>query len=126
VLLVYVISCSFTAPPPAPVITNQVAAISSITITWSQNSVELVDSYTISYSYDFNACPGEYGGIGKVSDIDGKSNSYVLTNLRPYAEYNITITAENFNGSSSSNSVKIATKETSNCGKLRRVLLYCF
>ena len=98
--------------PPAPKDTSIAAATITATIMWSQTSRHLVNSYTITYSYNLKACR-HVGGVGNVTDIDGNSSSYMLTDLKPYADYSMLITAEGFYGNSTSGSTTVATKDAS-------------
>ena len=104
--------CVFIVPP-APVINSVAAATTIVTIMWSQTSGYLVDSYTITYLYTFKACPRNGREVGNVTDIDDNTTSYMLIDLKPYADYSMQITAENIYGSSTSGSKNISTGDSS-------------
>ena len=100
--------------PSAPVIPpNPMAGINSITIEWTQPAGPTVDSYSIAYSYDLVECPGEVQGTGSVSNISGNATSYMLTDLRSYADYTIMLSAENGNGLTSAANVVVRTADAS-------------
>ena len=119
--------------PSTPVISpSLVTGITSTTIGWTQPAGAAVDSYSIAYSYDLVECPGEVQGTGRVSNIPGNATTYVLTGLRPYADYTIMLSAENGNGLSGAVNVVVRTADTSKsvyairCVQIRAGTVYIY
>ncbi len=93
---------SVVIPSPPLILTPQ-ATSTSITLTWTQTTGDVVDSYTISYSFTVMGCDGHSGSFGNnnIIGIDGSTRMYTLSGLEEYTEFAITLTAVNGAGSAS-------------------------
>ena len=93
--------------PSAPTRLMGTPLTTSISLTWSQHSLDdIVDSYTISYT-PMAGCSNAPSGNRNTT---GSSTSYILSSLDEATEYVITIKAKNTTGfSPASNSLGITT-----------------
>ena len=66
----------------------------SIMLTWSQPTGEVVDSYLISYDYELRLCPG-FGGNNVMRSTDGSARAFTLTRVEEDSEFTISIIARN-------------------------------
>ena len=89
----------FLGPPSSPTILSTSPQSTSITLTWSQPSMDVVDSYQISYSFTIRGCGTTMPTI--VVSAAGSSREYFLTRLEENSDFTISITAMNGAGSSS-------------------------
>ena len=87
-------------PPTNPVITKVTPQTTSIDLAWSQPAGDVVDSFTISYSYVIRGCNGSVLGGDTITGIDGSIRAYSLSNLEENSDFDISITAVNGAGSS--------------------------
>ena len=87
-------------PPFTPIITNMSPQTTSINLAWSQHAGDVVDSYTISYSYITRGCNGTVLGEDTIIGIDGHIRTYSLSNIEENSDFDISITAVNGAGSS--------------------------
>ena len=87
-------------PPTTPVITKMTPQTTSIDLAWSQPAGDVVDSYTISYSFVTRGCDGTVLGGDTITGIDGSIRAYILSNLEENSDLEISITAVNGAGSS--------------------------
>ena len=72
----------------------------SINLAWSQSAGDVVDSYTISYSYITRGCNGTVLGADTITGIDGSIRTYSLSYIEENSDFDISITAVNGAGSS--------------------------
>ena len=95
--------CDSVVIPSSPLISTTQTTSTSITITWTQTIGDLVDSYTVSYSFTVIGCGGVSGSTGDhdIMGIDGSTRMYTLSGLEEYTEFTITLTAVNGAGSAS-------------------------
>ena len=93
--------CDTVVIPSSPQISTPQTSSTSITITWTQTTGDVVDSYTISYSFMVIGCDGVSGSTGNnnIMGIDGSARMYTLSGLEEYTEFMITLTAVNGAGS---------------------------
>ena len=92
--------------PSAPTRLTGTPRTISMTFTWSQSPLDVVDSYKISYSRMAGCASAPSGS----KTITGSANSYILSSLEEATEYMITIKAKNTAGfSPASNSLVITT-----------------
>ena len=77
----------------------------SISLTWSQSSEDIVDSYTISYS----RMAGCASAPSDSEIITGSTTSYNLSSLQEAIEYVITIKAKNTAGFSPASNSFVGT-----------------
>ena len=80
--------------PSAPTILMGTLRTISMSLTWSQSYLDIVDSYTISYSV-MTGCASASSGS---RNITGSPTSYILSCLQEATEYVITIKAKNTAG----------------------------
>ena len=80
------------APLTSPSIVMATPRATSVQLTWSQSSMDVVDSYTISYMRTAG-CPD--APSGSRTFISGSVRSYDLTGLEEDITYDITITSIN-------------------------------
>ena len=95
-----ILSCSLVGPPSTPIITNMTSRTTSINLVWSQGAGDVVDSYTISYSYTTRECDGTVLGSDTITGIDGSIRVYSLSNIEENSDFDISITAVNGAGRS--------------------------
>ncbi len=95
--------CDIVVIPSSPLISTLQTSSTSITITWTQTTRDVVDSYTISYSFMVIGCDGVSGstGINDIMGINGSTRMYILSGLEEFTEFTITLTAVNGAGSTS-------------------------
>ncbi len=95
--------CDTVVIPSSPLISTLQTSSTSITITWTQTTGDVVDSYTISYSFMVIGCGGVSGSTGtnNIMGIDGSTRMYTLSGVEEYTEFTITLTAVNGAGSTS-------------------------
>ncbi len=89
--------------PSPPLISTTQTTSTFITLTWTQTTGDVVDSYTISYSFMVIGCGGVSGSAGNdiIMGIDGATRMYTLSGVEEYTEFTITLTAVNGAGSTS-------------------------
>ena len=91
-----IVLCSFynylVDPLSRPSMVMATPQATSVLLTWSQSSTDVVDSYTISYMRTAG-CSG--APSGSRTSISGSVRSYDLTDLEEHITYDITITAIN-------------------------------
>ena len=87
-------------PPFTPIITKVTPRTTSINLAWSQSAGDVVDSYTISYSYITRGCNGAVLGADTITGIDGSIRTYSLSNIEENSDLDISIRAVNGAGSS--------------------------
>ena len=80
--------------PSAPTSLMGTPQTRSISLTWSQSSDDIVDSYTISYS----VMTGCASAPSVSRNITGSATSSILPSLEEATEYVITIKAKNIAG----------------------------
>ena len=96
----FVLSCSIVGPPSTPTINTVTPLTTSINLVWSQRAGDVVDSYTLSYSYVTRGCEGTVLGGKTITGIYGSIRTYNLSWLEENSDFNISITAVNGAGSS--------------------------
>ena len=96
----FILSCSLVGPPYTPTINMVTPQTTSINLAWSQHAGDVVDSYTISYSYITRCCGGTVLGGNTITGIDGSIRTYSLSNIEENSDFDISITAVNGVGSS--------------------------
>ena len=87
--------------PSAPTSLIGISLTTSILLTWSQSSLDVVDSYTISYT-GMSGCASASSSSLTLME---SPTSYILSSLEEATEYVITIKAKNIAGFSASNSL---------------------
>ncbi len=102
-LIKTICGCDSVQIPSSPLISTLQTTSTSITITWTQTTGDVVDSYTISYSFRVIGCDGGSGSTGNkdIMGIDGATRMYTLSGLEEFTEFTITLTAVNEAGSTS-------------------------
>ena len=98
---------NYSAPPTTPTgLSHSSIQSTSITLTWSQPTGDIVDSYIITYSFTIRVCgvPG-----GSTVMVGGSSREYTLTDLEENSDYTISITARNEAGDSPPTTTIMAT-----------------
>ncbi len=102
-LIKTICGCDSVQIPSSPLISTPQTTSTSITITWTQTIGDVVDSYTISYSFMVIGCDGVSGSTGNnnIMGIDRSTRMYTLSGLEEYTEFTITLTAVNGAGSAS-------------------------
>ena len=80
--------------PSAPTSLMGTPRTMSMSLTWSQSSLDVVDSYTISYT-GMAGCASTLSGSRTIS---GSATSFILPFLEEATEYMITIMAKNTAG----------------------------
>ena len=98
----------YSGLPSPPTILNTSPQSTSITLTWSQPSGDVVDSYQISYSYTIRVCGNLVMNAANIS-VANSSRMYSLTGLEENSDYTIFLTAINVNGSSPTVNTAIRT-----------------
>ena len=83
--------CITVVAPSAPTSLMGTPRTMSMTLTWSQSSLDVVDSYTISYTV-MAGCTSALSGSRTIS---GSATSFILSSLEEATEYMITIMAKN-------------------------------
>ena len=96
----FILSCSLVGPPFIPTITKVTPQTTSINLVWSQRAGDVVDSYTISYSYITRGCNGTALGGNTITGIDGSIRTYSLSNIEENSDFCISISAVNGAGTS--------------------------
>lgn len=91
-----------TVPPSPPLVTAPIATATTVTITWALPRANTVHSYLVSWS-----CAGPCSGPGPgpataSSALSASSASFVISDLRPNAQYLVTLDAINSVGSTRS------------------------
>ncbi len=106
--------CDSVVIPSSPLISTPQATSTSVTITWTQTIGDVVDSYTISYSFRVIGCDGVSCSTGNsnIMGIDGSTRMYTLSGLKEYTEFTITLTA--VNGAGSTSVSRVARTEAGN------------
>ena len=87
-------------PPTTPIITKVTPQTTSIDLAWSQPAGDVVDSFTISYSFVTRGCDSSVLGWDTITGIDGSIRAYSLSNIEENSDYDISFTAVNGAGSS--------------------------
>ena len=82
--------------PSSPVLPPVIAHVNStsITVVWSRPPGKIRNTYTLSYTYQ-GPCAG--GGASGTKSI-GNATQYTITELAPYTNYSIVVSAVNSNG----------------------------
>ena len=81
----------------SPTITSTSSDATTITLTWTQPPVEVVDQYLISYSFTEVDCG--FSGSAMIQ-VPGTSTQHTLTGLQENSDYVISIIARNTAGDS--------------------------
>ena len=99
---------------PGEPMATAVAGYTSISLSWSAPSDSVVTSYQVEWSS--NQCPDD--AMQKEAGISNAATSYSIPDLRPGSSYNVSVSAINSAGATSSNVVTLATEEAgnNNCG----------
>ena len=98
---------NYSAPPTTPTgLSHSSIQSTSINLTWSQPTGDIVDSYIITYSFTIRVC-GVTGGSTVM--VGGSSREYTLTDLEENSDYTISITARNEAGDSPPTTTIMAT-----------------
>ena len=92
--------------PDEPVATAMAGSNTSISLSWSAPSGSVVTSYQVEWSS--NQCPDDL--VQKEVDVS-TATSYSIPGLRPGTSYNVSVSAINSAGATSSNTVTLATQE---------------
>ncbi len=113
-LIKTICGCDSVVIPSSPLISTLQATSTSITLTWTQTTGDVVDSYTISYYFTVIGCDGVSGSVGNnnIMGIDGSTRMYTLSGLEEYTEFTITLTA--VNGAGSASVSRVARTEAGN------------
>ena len=96
----FILSCSLVGLPSTPTINMVIPQTTSINLAWNQSAGDVVDSYTISYSYITRGCDDTVLGGNTITGIDGSIRTYILSNIDENSDFDISITAVNGVGSS--------------------------
>ena len=99
--------CPMTVAPGQPVIGLSEATETVIFISWSVPSVSLVNQYEVQWSS--HQCPDS--PVKGSTAISRASTSFIITELRAGTEYNVSVTAVNSAGNSTSDVLNIHTLE---------------
>ena len=91
--------------PSAPTSLMGTPLTRSMSLTWSQSSLDVVDSYTTSYT-GMGGCGSTPSGSRTVT---GSATSYILFSLQEATEYVITIKAKNTAGFSPASNSFVGT-----------------
>ena len=91
--------------PSAPTRLMGIPLTTSISLTWSQSSLDVVDSYTISYT----GISGCASASSSSLTITGSPTSFILPSLEEATEYVISIKAKNTAGFSPANNSLVRT-----------------
>ena len=104
--------------PSAPTITSTIPQATSISLTWTQLPGDVVNSYTISYSFDIKDCMGQSGDTGGDTEtgINGSTRIYTLINLPENSVFTISILAVNGAGTSAMLAVSMTNTSTTVAG----------
>ena len=107
----------------APVLLVDSTTATTISISWT-SAGSVVDSYEVMWQRDTSGeCPEQDEGN---TTITNGSTSYTMTDLEEYSTYTITLTAENFFSSATSNTTVALTQASGNSAKLSLVFVYIF
>ena len=82
--------------PSAPTSLIGISLTRSMSLTWTQSPLDVVDTYTIRYSQKAGCGSAPSGS----KNVPGSQTSYILSSLEEATEYRITIKANNTAGSS--------------------------
>ena len=86
--------------PSTPTNLSAISLATSIDFSWSQLAGDLVESYTLHYSFITRGCDGTVFGGDTIKEIDSSTSSYTLSGLEEDSDFHICITAVNGAGSS--------------------------
>ena len=104
---IFLLFLQTSAPPSSPTgLSSSSIQSTFITLTWSQPTGDIVDSYIITYSFTIRVC-GVTGGSTVM--VGGSSREYTLTDLEENSDYTISITARNEAGDSPPTTTIMAT-----------------
>ena len=107
--------------PSAPTSLMGTPRTRSISLTWTQSPLDVVDSYTISYT-GMAGCASALSGSRTIS---GSATSFILSSLEEATEYVITIMAKNTAGFSPASNSFVGTTRATGLSEMNQVMSKC-